>query len=764
MTRMQRIKKRIFDVEMMQKKQWWGQDETILTNEEIKKEPLVVRKALAIEYVMRNMDVEIKPDELIVGKANYASAGLGFEFPDYALPEEKAQGMKGAFTYKSVWGHHPGDYGKLLRLGLSGLKAEIFCQIETESLKPSPDEERLNYYRAMVISLNAVGDLARRYSQCAIDAARVEADFKRRAELIEIARICDKVPENSADSLHEALQSMFLFFCALHSSLEMVPIARTDQYFYPYYRKDIESGRLTGDQSEELVGSWLAKFSERVQILSEHFDASHCDAYDKGDGGNIDHFVKSFEMENDQEYNYGTSANNFLLNMILAGCDEDGNDATNELTYILIRQWAFLEAVMPVLSVRLHKNSPRELLDLCADILRNGAGEPALYNDDVIIQGLVEMGIPLKEARGYSNDGCWEVLIPGKTNFGFEYIKVLQNLEYLINRGKSLVRGGKEAPDCGDPSAFKTYEEFYGAFLSLIKTRVWEILKTKLKYRHIRYDIAPSPLLSTIVDDCIQTGLDLSRGGARYNIYPLMVCELANFVDSMAVIKKLVYEEKSLKMEELVHVLETNFAENEELRQQLINRVPKFGNDDPYVDAIAAKLLADVKTIVDEVKNEIDMEDVYVGLGIATFETYMTIGHNIGASADGRMKSEPVSSNYSPSIGVDLNGPTAVIKSITVPDLIPYFVGCPLDMHVNSNEVQGEEGLRRLEGLIESFMELGGVILTVTGTNADVMLKAQTEPMKYKSLRVRMGGLSAYFISLSKEHQDLMIKKVKHGL
>ncbi|MBU9734985.1 pyruvate formate lyase family protein [Diplocloster agilis] len=765
MKRIDRIKKRIFEVEMVSPKEWWGQDETILTSEEIKKEPLVVRKALAVEYVMRNMPAKIKPDELIVGLANYASAGLGFEFPDYALPEEKEEGMRGAFTYKSVWGHHPGDYQKLLQSGLQGLRQEILEQMELECKKKEPQREKLDYYRAMIISLNAVRELAVRYSQLALKQAAKEREPARRKELLEISRICAKVPEQPAQTFHEALQSMFLFFCALHSSLEMVPIARTDQYFYPYYKRDIESGRITEEEAEELVGSWLAKFNERVQILPEYFDASHANAYDKGDGGNPDHFAASFAMENDQDYNFGTSANNFLLNMILGGCTPQGEDAVNDLTYLLIEQWNYLEAIMPVLSVRLNSKSPQKLYELCADILRKGgSGEPALYNDEVIIKGLTDLGIPLEEARDYSNDGCWEVLIPGRTNFGFEYIKVLQTLEYVLNRGASLIRKRQEAPDYGDPAQFKTYEEFYTVFMKCIHQKIIEILQNKLKYRDVRHKIAPSPLLSTIVSDCIQRGRDLSDHGARYNIYPLMVCELANCVDSLAVIKKLVYEDRICTMSEVTEAVRMNFEGKEDLRQMFINRVPKFGNDEPYVDGIAAKLLEDIRKEVSDITASMDIDDLYVGLGIATFETYMSIGHNIGASPDGRLSQEPVSSNYSPSIGMDLGGPTAAIKSITTPDLVPYFIGCPLDMQINYNEAQGDEGLKRMVALIKSFLELGGVILTITGTSEEDLLNAQKDPAKYRSLRVRMGGLSAYFVALPKEHQDLMIRKVKHGL
>ena len=200
------------------------------------------------------------------------------------------------------------------------------------------------------------------------------------------------------------------------------------------------------------------------------------------------------------------------------------------------------------------------------------------------------------------------------------------------------------------------------------------------------------------------------------------------------------------------------------MRQRVLKSVPKFGNDDDYVDTLAAMVMKDIAARVDKVSREMEHAPFTLGMGVATFETYMTIGYNLGASPDGRLAQEPVSSNFSPTIGMDLKGPTAAIKSVTLPDLAPYFIGCPLDMQINANEAVGEEGIRRIIGLVKSFFELGGLILTMTGVNEEDLRKAQVEPAKYQSLRVRMGGLSAYFIALSKEHQEVRINRVKYNI
>lgn len=763
MTRAEKIKKRLFEVEYVTKKEWWGMNETILTNDAIKKEPLVVRKALGIEYVMRNMPAEIKPDELIVGIATMAATGLGYEFPDYALPEEKEEALRSCYTFKSVWGHHPGDYEKLLRVGVKGLREEIYAKLREEAAKPGCDAGKIDYYRAMLISINSLNDLSYRYAQLTLDEAAKTVDSVRRQELLTISEICNRVPENPASSLHEALQSVFFMMCALQSTLEIVPLGRVDQYLYPYYKHDLETGVLTKEQAEELIVSWLAKFSERVQTNPEFFEANHETALNQSDGGDPENYGGSFAMENDKDYNFGTSANHFLLNMILGGQNPDGTDATNDLTYLLLEQWAYLEAIVPVCSVRLHKNAPARLYDMCARILRDGSGEPALYNDEVVIQGLVDIGIPIEDARCYSNDGCWETLIPGKTNFGFEYVNILQILEHALHHGRSLVRQKQEAEDLGDPCACPDFDTFYSTFfLPLIQKRMEFVLKTKLRYRADRYKIAPSPLLSAIMDGCIESGRDLSNDGARYNIYPLMLTGVANCIDSLVVLKELVYEQKLITMDDVVKATACNYVGYEAMQQLVKNRAPKFGNDDDRADEMAVRVLGDCAKVLDEVKAHMDVEDLLTGLGVATFETYMSIGYNMGASPDGRGLHESISSNLSPALGVDKNGPTAVIKSITKPDLIKYFNGCPLDMQINANEAGGEEGVKRIVALIQSFMELGGVILTLTGVNEKDMIAAQKDPKKYANLRVRMGGLSAYFVALPKEHQDTLIRKIKH--
>lgn len=280
--------------------------------------------------------------------------------------------------------------------------------------------------------------------------------------MLEMSKICTRVPENPPSSFHEALQSLWITFVLFHSTMEFLPIGRSDQYLYPYYRRDIDNHVITAEQADELVGSWLAKFSERVQLDPQQWEMHLTEQdtqYNGADPERLKGSAASAGYANDESYNFGTSANHWLV-IDFRRTDTGCKDATNELTYMILKNWSYLEAIVPVMSVRLHKNSPQELFELCADILRKGSGEPVLYNDDEIIPGLCKMGIPLEDARDYANDGCWETLIPGKTNFGFCNTEILQQLEYLLQNGYSLVRNRLECEDIPPIDSYDSFEAF----------------------------------------------------------------------------------------------------------------------------------------------------------------------------------------------------------------------------------------------------------------------------------------------------------------
>ena len=755
--RQAKLKKRLFEVEFYTKKKWWGQGLTILDNEEIKKEPLVVRKALACKFVLANQPAELKPDELITGICRMSMIGFGHVFPQYALPEEVEKAAKHNLSILSVWGHQPPNYERVLKEGLSGIQKRIEEQMKLEEHQ---NEEMQNEYRAMLISLDAIRGLAARYAKMNYEAAEKETDPKRKQELLDMAHRCERVPEYPAETFAEALQCTWFIYISLQSTMENIPLGRSDQYLYEYYKRDMESGLIDEEMAHDLVTSFLVKFNERVQMNPEHWE-DHSDPTTYSIGCDPEDQSMFIDLENEEKYNYGVSANHWDLNLIIGGTGRDGKDATNELTYIFLQDWAYLEVVTPVLNVRFSEDAPQKLYEMCADILRVGTGEPVIYNDKPIIEGFEKLGIPAEDARDYSNDGCWETLIPGKFHYSYAHLELLQILEYTLMNGYSLVRGKQEGIDQGDPSQYKDFEEFYAAFHAQLMHQWDKVMANRMKYYGASYKIAPDPMISTMVDGCIESGKDLTAGGTKYVIFSPLLTGLSNCVDSLAAIKKLVYEEKAVSMEKLVQALRDDFKDDEPLRQMLLNRAPKFGNDVDYVDELAKRIIREMEESTEKLAEE--HPDICMPLGIGTFENYSKFGHKVWASADGRHAQEPVGSNYSPAFGVDKVGPTAAIKSVLHADLWRYITGCPLDIQVNSNETSGEKGLQRLVGLIKAFLDMGGIMLTITGTSEEMLRDAQKNPDQYRSLRVRMGGLSAYFIALPKEMQDTLIKKTKYS-
>lgn len=779
--RLKSIKDRLFNVEFHDPGIWHFKDVNILdNNEELKKEPLVVRKARAQEYMCLHLPAIIKPDEIIVGNPNQNSVGWGTVMPIYYTEEEGVQASRYKLNEASVWGHHPPAWDKIIKQGVVGVKKEINESINKQFLCVNPNIEALNEYRAMLIALDGLSEFGKRHAQEAMKQALVCKDPIRRKELFEIYEACSNVPENPARNLQEAAQAYWFTYCIVNSGGEYVPLGRADQFLYPYFEKDLSEGRITRERAIDIIGNFLVKCNERIitdtKKAENHYNFglfSQGELFEESSPkskvnttGGYDQRALTWrndeDINSDSNYNYGQSGNDWLMNCIVGGQNSDGSDATNELSYLFIDIMHDMKLIMPTLAARVHKNTPESFYDKIAEVLRYGQGEPMIYNDETIIPGFIDMGIPLEAARDYTNDGCWETLIPGKSHFSYAHVMNLRCLEWVLNRGVSMHNKSKEGLDTGDPTMFKDWDEFYEAYKKQMYEQIDFHCKRRLANFGLSYMIAPDPLMSSIMLDCVEKGRDLSQDGARYLFHLILITGLSNTVDSLAVIKKLVYEEKSVTMDELIMALQDNWSGHERLRARVLNRIPKFGNDDDYVDNIAVKLMKDFEDRVDEWRRKQDT--MMFPAGIGTFENYAALGREIGASPDGRYFGDALASNYSPSAGADVEGPTAVIKSITKPELLKYYCGCPLDIAVNSNEYEGEAGIERLKGLIKSFCELGGQILTITSTNVEDLKDAKIHPENHRDLRVRMGGLSAYFIAMSPMQQDNIIKRFSKGM
>ncbi len=772
--RMERLRQRLFEVEYQNPGIWQFKDTNLLElYPEIREEPLVIRKAMAQRYMGEHLIVEIKPDELIVGLPNQNSVGWGTVMPIYYTPEEGEYGKERQLNEASVWGHHPARWDRFIAVGTLGLKD----QIEQEALLHREDREALMEYRAMMIALEGIEAFARRFADLALKEAGCCEDEIRRKELFEISRVCAGAPFHGAKTFQEALQTYWFAYCLINSGGEYLPLGRADQILIPYFEKDLAEGAISEESAKDLMASFLVKCNEKIIIDTKKAENHYSfglfsqgvdpekqkEDFQNNQTGGYDVRLLSWQeqedINSDSNFNYGQSGNDWLMNCMVGGLKPDGTDGTNTLSYLIIWIMYELHLLMPTLGARVHKDTPREFFELLATVLRYGQGEPMIYNDDVIVPGFVEFGIPVEEARDYSNDGCWECLIPGKSYFTYAHVMNLRCLEWVLFRGYSLHNGRKEGLDTGRLDEFDDFETFYQAYRKQVEHYIDNQCQRRLDSFGLSYVIAPDPLLSSMVDDCITKGRDLTRDGARYYFHQILITGFANTVDALYVIRELVFVRGEISLDGLAAILKNNWEGNEYLRYYILNKIPKFGNDNAKVDAFGVRLLKDFEEIVEK-WNQKDYP-VKFPCGVGTFENYAALGRDIGASADGRYFGDPLAPNYSPQPGADIHGPTAAIKSCTRPDLSKYFSGAPFDLSINSNDFKGEVGIERLVSLIRSFCELNGQILTITSLNVEDLMDAKANPEKHRNLRVRMGGLSAYFIAMSPVQQDNIIKRFR---
>jgi len=723
------------------KQEWWGEGLTVFNEVNTADTPLTVRQARAFEKVLTEMPIKIRLEELIVGVMPMGTIGFGIIFPDFATEEEKKKAAEKGLTPKSVWGHYVPDYQKMLQKGLKGIREEVYKRLEDNSLNP----KQIDFLNSILITLDALGTLARRYSKLASKMAEDQEDKRRKGELKRISQILSRVPEEPAQTFYEALQSFWFTYLALHSTLNFVPVGRFDQYMYTYLKRDLDSGRLTLDQAQELVDCLWLKFNERVQILEENEYENHFDKGFMNLGG------EGFPFEGAP-----FTANSWLQNVMLGGQTSDGKDAVNELTCLCLNATGKFRVIEPVVSTRFQMNSPQNYLKKVCEVIRTGGGLPTVYNDDIILSAYKKMGLNISDALDYSNDGCSETLFPGRTELRWEPVHSLQCLEFVFTRG--YVRGTNERRgiDTGNLSYFKSFNQFMKALKAQLEYQVIRAMDKTLYYYGSLNEIAPQPFLSSILSSCIENAQDVTDGGADFIFHNLLLSGFSHTVDSLVAIKKLVFEEKKLTLEEFNQILEKNFEGWEELRLTIKNHLPKYGRDDDYSDEIAREIS---KYYGQLVKTKSINHKIHFVPGMYTFEWYVQFGKLVGATPDGRLAHTPIASNISTSVGMDTEGVSSVLKSVSKLNLVEHPSGATIDLSLDPGMVVGERGLERLMAIIKSFLELGGAVLNITVNDVEELKRAQQEPEKYKSLRVRLGGFQAFFVTLNKEHQDQHIAR-----
>lgn len=708
-------------------------------------EPLAVRKARAIALKLAAMPTELWRGQLFAGSMTLEDPRVHAEwgFPDYVTDAEREAAAAKGLSIHSVFGHVVPDYPTLLAKGLRGIRADAEAQ---RPFAATPQETA--FLDSVAIALDAVMDFAARLAGRCEAEAHAEPDAGRAAELRQMAANLRQAPAGPSLTFWQALQSVWLLHMVFHSTMNGNALGRLDQYAWPLLEADLAAGRLTLDGAAELAGCFCLKFNERAKTTDEQRpDAREPEPLDPA--RRTRHYTSSQIGTRRDRLD---ATNHWLQNIVIGGLTPEGADGTNPLSFLLLDAYARNEMTNPLVTVRVHRGTPEALLRRACEVLKAGGGMPALFNDEALVPALERLGIPTPDARDYTNDGCWEVILPGRTNFVFQRLSLMLCLLWALGRERS-----EAAPDTGDPRAFASFDDVWRAFLAQMDSMVGRVVRHVVDTVNDRSTIAPVPLLSALMDGAIASRRDMTAGGSKYRTFGMLAESAAHAIDSLVALKSVVFDQRAATMAELCDALAANFEGHEALRKRLL-AAPKYGNDDDRADALGRDVIAAFTETVAR-HAEAHRATVLFPAGVGTFSWYIGIGEGLGASPDGRLAGEPVSSNFSPALGRDLDGlPSAILSYAKMhPERLP--AGGPLDLRLARRLVEGDAGTARMAGLVRGFVASGGAMMTLTVADTDELRAAQREPERYRSLRVRMGGWCAYFTMLSREQQDHHIRR-----
>jgi formate C-acetyltransferase len=622
---------------------------------------------------------------------------------------------------------------KIYKEGLKDFIKRI--DIRINSLDYLNDFEAINKkeeLKAMKIAANALINFSKRYSKELKKLAKKEEKEVRKQELLEMSRICNKVVENKPDTFWEALQ--YYWFVHIGVITELNPWdsfnpGRLDQHLYPFYKKGIEEGTLTRERAKELLESFWIKFNNQPAPPKVGVTAEESSTY------------TDFALIN------------------IGGVKPDGSDATNELSYLILDVIEEMRILQPSSMVQISKKNPDRLLKRAIKIIKTGFGQPSIFNTDAIVQEHIRQGKELLDARQGGASGCVEAGVFGKEAYILTgYFNIPKVLEITLNNGFDSVRKKKIGLNIANPENLTSFDSFYNAF----EKQLSYFLDLKIKGNNIIEKIysneLPAPFLSLFIDDCIDKGMDYHSGGARYNNSYIQGVGLGTITDSFASIKYNVYDNKFLTMKELLKALKNDFKENEIIRQRLINKTPKFGNDDDYADEIMRKVFDSYFKSIDGRPNT---KGGHYRVNLLPTTVHIYFGRVTGAMPDGRKAHEPLSEGVSPVQGADRKGPSAVIKSLGKLDHLRTG-GTLLNQKFTPQLLSDEAGENKLLNLIRTYFRYDGHHIQFNVITAETLKKAQEEPEKYRDLIVRVAGYSDYFIDLNKDLQDEIIRRTEH--
>lgn len=624
------------------------------------------------------------------------------------------------------------DYQDVLfKKGFGGILMEAKEHLSKLSSTSAEDLKKKDFYNSVIITSEGIIKFANRYSEKAEVMAAVEKSASRKEELLKIADICSRIPENPPATFHEAIQ--LVWFTQIGGIISENPLAlnpgRFDQFMYPYYKSDIENGIMTKDQIQELIEAYWLKLSEWVWTIS----------------ANTAEFFAGY---------------NQFQNLTVGGKTREGKDATNDLSYMCLKATEEVKTHQPGLSVRVHQDCPTDFLDAVTYLVSKGTGFPAIHNDTAGYQMLINAGYEPEDARDWNNCGC---VVPHFRKTGEWTSAVNINftaaLEFALNQGRSRISGDKTGLDEKDPATFENYKEVENAFYKQFDYLIEQSIITSLLAQKLHKEMVPRPFLSSCIEQCMEDGKDLVDAGAKYNLGPVLTgIGLAVTSNSLAVIKKLVFEDKVTDMETIIKALDANWEGYEDLRQMAV-AVPKYGNDNDYVDDIAIKM---ANYYYREGHKYKDINGNNFNTAFMGISNYLPTGKVVGATPCGRRAKEPLSEGVSPFAGSDTSTPLAAMRSAAKLNQDVHSGGTLLNLRLNEDLVNTKRGQSNLGAMIQTFFSLGAFHVQFNTISTETLRKAQEHPENFRDLLVRVAGYSTQFVNLSKSMQDAIIARTAH--
>lgn len=787
-------------------------------------EPIIKRRSAAFRHILENIPIVIRRGELIVGSATLAPRGcqvfpeFSFEWlknefdtvatrsadPFYISEKTKAELSEaykywegkttselaaaymtpetlkaiehniftpGNYFYNGV-GHVTVDYGKVLKIGYGGIIEEAKAELAVMRCSDGNYCEKSAFLQAVIESCEAAVAYAKRYSALAREEAENCADTARRTELLEIAKNCERVPQNGAESFYEACQSFWFvqMLLQIESSGHSISPGRFDQYMYPYFKNDYDSGKITLEFAQELMDCIWIKLND----LNKCRDAASAE---------------------------GFAGYSLFQNLIAGGQSADGLDATNELSYMCIQATMHVLLPQPSFSVRVWNGSPHEFLIKAAELTGTGVGLPAYYNDEVIIPALVNRGLTLEDARDYNIIGCVEPQKAGKTEGWHDaaFFNMCRPLELVFSNG--MDKGEKISIQTGDVTVMNSFDEFYTAYKKQMEYMISLLVNADNAIDAAHAKRCPLPFLSSMVCDCISRGKSVQEGGAVYNFTGPQGFGIANMTDGLYAVKKLVFDDKKVSMEYFKEALENNYGKGsadisgitEAVARQLaengvdvdqnvieqiyksvkqnapaaedysglldmIEQLPKFGNDNAEVDAFARDVAYTYTKPLEKHKNP---RGGQYQAGLYPVSANVPLGAQTGATPDGRFAGAPVADGVSPYAGRDKKGPTAAANSVSKLDHYIASNGTLFNMKFHPSALKGRQGLENFVSLVVGYFDQKGSHMQFNVVSRETLRDAQLHPENYKSLVVRVAGYSALFTTLSRSLQDDIISRTE---